>query len=375
MVSENTWWSQVTRLHSIENGISLLSTTDYNLSLCHDSPQFNSHDFDGIYFANGYYNNGVYGINCEQRFNRPTKIGEGGVLIYKRNGNNLSQIQSIYPPYVADNRWGNFSNPKFSQSIRNEETQNNLIISCRDSANNTGIFVYSRSNGSDSFSLQTTMTEPYNLSLLEAHNGYFFVGGYWYDSSSHTDVGIVKVYKQSSDGSSWTHLQDLPFPQKTNAYFAYKVKAHGDTLIVSTFGEYVGATYSSPNFYSNSTEPLPHDKGSVYFYQLNNSGLYELKSSFTDLTGAAIGSVDIKENVAVLDNVSVGLYNLMTYGMPEEGFVYVFDKNTSYGWSLRSDTIKSSEIQDYSYYPDGVYTRGFGFTVRKYDGNRLYCCS
>ena len=366
------------RLHSIESGISLVSTASYSISLCHSSPQFNSYDFDGTYFANGYSNSGTYGINCESTFNRPPMMTEGGVLIYKRNGNNLSQIQSIYPPYVANNRWRAFMHPKFSESIRNEETQNNLIISCRDTANNTGIFIYSRSEQSDTFSFQTTITEPYNLSLLEAHNGYFFMGGYFYDSSAHTNVGIVKVYKQSSDGSSWNYLQDLPFPQETNAYFGYKVKAHGDTLIVSTFGEYTdGATSSYTSYYySNSTEPLPHDKGSVYFYQLNDTGLYELKSSFTDLTGAAIGSVDIKDNVAVLGAMpSVGTYNLEEYGLPAEGFVYVFDKNTSpYGWSLRSDTIKSSEVQDYSYYPNGVYNfRGFGFTVAlSDDGNRLY---
>jgi hypothetical protein len=365
------------RLHSIESGISLVSTASYSISLCHSSPFFHSHDFDGTYFANGYNNSGYYGINCESNFGRPPMTAEGGVLIYKRNGNNLSQIQSLYPPYVANNRWHVFSSPKFSKSIRNEETQNNLIISCN-TANNTGIFVYSRSEQSDTFSFQTTITESYNLSLLEANNGYLFMGGrYFYDSSSHQNVGVVKVHKQSSDGSSWTYLQDLPFPQENNAYFGYKVKAHGDTLIVSTFGEdaHTPSSYTS-YFYSKSTEPLPHDKGSVYFYQLNDSGLYELKSYFTDLTGAAIGSVDIKDNVAVLGAMpSVGTYNLQEYGMPEEGFVYVFDKNTStQEWSLRSDTIKSSEVQDYSYYPDGVYNfRGFGFTVAlSDDASRLY---
>lgn len=363
------------RLHSIESGISLVSTASYSISLCHSSPQFNSYDFDGTYFANGYSNSGTYGSSCESRFGRPPTMGEGGVLIYKRNGNNLSQIQSIYPPYVANNRWMGFNSPKFSTKNISEIPYNNLIISARNSSE-TGIFIYARLNGSDTFSFQTTITEPYYLSLLEAHNGYFFVGGYYYDSSAHTDVGIVKVYKQSSDGSSWNHLQDLPFPQETNAYFGYKVKAHGDTLIVSTFGENEGGTYYSSSYYSNSNNPLPHDKGSVYFYQLNDSGLYELKSSFTDLTGAAIGSVDIKDNVAVLGAMpSYGLYNLTEYGMPHEGFVYVFDKNTSpYEWTLRSETIKSSEIQDYSYYPDGVYNfRGFGFTVAlSDDATRLY---
>lgn len=364
------------KLFSISEELTELHTASWSVGYCHSSPTFKAADFDGTYFVNGYINSGTYGINCTTTWGRSPIFNEGGVLVYKKVGNALSQIQSIVPPLNASDRWRFFGNPKLDGNYLITQMQSSNLTDS--SSLITRINVYTRDG--DTFSYDHYIDEEFgsdNYQILEAYNGYLFMGEASATVQGRENQGSVRVYKRSS-GGQYEFSHDLPF-SGTETYFGYDVKAFGNLLMVSTEGSYSGGYSSGSYNYSFSTDPLPYDKGGVYFYELID-GAYELKSSFPNLTGASHGSIDLKNNVAVLGAIpgpggSYGTYNLMEYGVPEEGFVYVFDRDESLGeWTQRSDTIKSTEVEDYSYWPDNMHQfRGFGYEVAFNDSaTRLY---
>lgn len=360
-----------------------------NTSRCHNSIRLGSSDFDGTYFAVGYINNGIYGASpCGNN-------NEGGVIVYKKQNNQMIQKQIIFPsPLISGNNgWYAFG---FNGVALDGDY---LITKAREykywnSSCRTKFYVYKRTN--DAFNLIQTWYHPgYNETaangddygdwgfetptsdgmkitrILDAENGYLVVG----NCAEGDTSGAIFIYKLDETTEKYSLQQtiygDGAYPHQ---YMGFKGKLDGNILVVTSAkseGEPSEPINIEGWFPDND---LPFNKGNIYFYELNETNdEFELKTKFMGLEKSALGDVDVKNNVAALG--AFPTLNSGSYGSVTPGFVYLFDRNKTTGeWTKRTSTINSEDIKDMSYIPLGsnkTKRRGFGNNVALSDNGRV----
>jgi hypothetical protein len=401
-------------LCSLEDGIEYVSAKTYSLASpqrCHNSANFGSSDFDGTYFVSGYSNSGIYGNNIDGMV--CGRLYEGGIIVFKKNSSGFDQKTILYPPFVPRNDPPtNQNSPNhadyfsgfgaYGTKLDEDYLITKALIAKKTGSYNDGdpkfsppysvrFFVYKRDG--DDFNLlnhfdddleeNTTFYKDYgaettSYEILDANNGYLFVGSHIHNAEN---TGIVKIYKRDASLETYSHSQDLlPPTPTTNKYFGYRAKAHGNLLIVSQGQSNEFPEGEEVEYYSAGSD-FPHQGGgSVWFYELNTeNGNYELKSQFEDLDRVAWGRVAIKNNTAAVSGLPYPNPGHSPIFGPEEGIVHLFDRDSSTGlWNKRepwkTNPIKSSEVKSFDYYPDDQNPfRGFGASLElSDDGKRLY---